>query len=161
MGIVTGGAFGRTFFDVFVRRVGEATKPASVPWFMLGPALAFGLAPLAFTVPAVREYAALGAAAMVDASRYAKVLFGASAATLSAPSLEPIGIGIAIAPLGACAVAWLACTRVPVVRRERRAWGRGRGLAALVRLHDGDSGQYIAWIAGTAAVAATLCAWGL
>ena len=159
VGIVTGGAFGRTFCRVFVQDKAKAAKPRSVPWFMLGPALAFGFAPLIFTVPAVREFAALASARLVDGAGYAATLFGKTAPVVAPPPLEPLGIGIVLAPLGAMAVAWLALTPVRPIARERRAWGRGRALAALAKLHDGNSAQFIAWIAGTAAVAATVCTW--
>jgi multicomponent Na+:H+ antiporter subunit D len=159
VGIVTGGAFGRTFLRVFVQNKSKAVEPRRVPWFMLGPAFAFGFAPLAFALPAVRDFAALAAARLVDASGYAATVFGRSAPAVVPPPHEALKIGLVLAPLGAIAVAWLALTPIRGIARERRAWGRGLALGALVRLHDGNSGQFIAWIAGTAAVAATVCTW--
>ena len=158
-GITTGGAFGRTFWRIFLQHPENAVEPQGVPWFMLGPAIGFGIAPLAFAVPAVREYAALAAARLIDGAGYAATLFGKPAAAVMTPPLEPIGPAIVLAPLGAIVVAWLAVTRTRAIVRERRAWGRGRAIGALAELHDGDSAQYIAWIAGSAAVAATVCAW--
>lgn len=159
VGIVTGGAFARTYWRIFLQRKGRAAEPQGVPWFMLGPALAFGIAPLAFAIPAVREFAALGAAGMVDRHAYSVALFGGAVPKLAPPPLERVGVGIALAPLGAAALAWLALVPSRAAVRERRAWSRGRALAALAKLHDGNSGQYIAWVAGTAAFAAVLWAW--
>jgi multicomponent Na+:H+ antiporter subunit D len=159
VGVATGAAFVKIFWIVFIRRTGEAAEPQSVPWFMLGPALAFGIAPLAFTVPAVRDYAARAAAGVVDATGYAAALFGNAAPSPKVPPLETLGIGIVLAPLGAVAVAWLLLTRRPAIARERRALRRGRALTGLATLHDGNASEYIGWIAATAAVAATVCTW--
>ena len=159
-GVTTGGAFARTFWRVFVERTARAAQRRGVPWFMLAPALVFGSAPFAFAAPAVRAFAALAAAGVVDRADYAASLFGTSAPALEPPALTSIGPAIAVAPLGAAVVAWLALTPVRAAIRERRAWRRGRALALLARLHDGDACRYIAWIAATAVVAATLCTWG-
>ncbi len=158
-GIATGGAFARTFWRIFVHRTASAAERRGVPWFMLAPALVFGILPIAFAFPAVRAFAAFAAAGVVDRSVYAAALFGTHAHALARAPLAPAGPALAIAPLGAALVAWLALTPAPAVVRERHALRRGRGLALLAQLHDGDAGLYIAWIAGTAAVAATICTW--
>ena len=161
VGIATGGAFARSFWRIFVRRSASAAAPRGVPWFMLAPALAFGLAPLAFVFPAVRAFAAFAAAGVIDRNVYAAALFGTAPPPFSPPVPVGVGFALAIAPLGAALTAWLALWPAPFAVRERRALRRGRALQILARLHDGDAGQYIGWIAGTAAVAAMLCAWGV
>ncbi len=93
---------------------------------------------------------------LADREGYAAALFGAGGVRAGVHVPTPPQPLLLLAPLGALLVAWIALARVRPLARLRVALQRNKMLVAIARVHDGNSGQYVAWIVATATLAATL-----
>ncbi len=156
VGAATGGAFARAFFTVFIARQARPAQRRGVPWFMLAPALVLAVLPLALSMwGGTVRLAAAAAYRLADRAAYEAALLGPGVLPLRTEQLAPLPLLI-FAPLGALLVAWLALARVRPLARLRVRLQRNSLLEAIARLHDGNSGQYVAWIVAAATVAALL-----
>ena len=151
----TGGTFARAFYTIFIERRRTAAEPRGVPWFMLAPAFGLTILPLALsTWSGTARLASAAAFRLVDRQAYAAALFGAGARKIGVHALVAPPPLSALLPLGAVLVAWLALARTHGFARIRVRLQRNRVLCAIARVHDGNSGQYVAWIVATATVMA-------
>lgn len=148
VGAGTGGAFLGVFVSIFLRRPhSSGSRSDELPWFLLGPALALALLSVALgALPPICDVAQTAATMMTDSKAH------------TGAALRP-GIAGWLAPLGALGVAFVAVAPAQSFRRMRIVFARNAFVHGLRAISDGDAGGYIAWIAGSAAVLATLIAW--
>ena len=150
----TGGAFLAVFIRVFVMRPRGVRVRAegSVPWFLIAPTVGMALFATAIAVvPGGLGLVLHCASLLASHGTYARAVIDgilvnpARVATPQAPAFAWLG------PLGACAFAASILIRARSVRRLRIVLMKNVAYRLFQSLDRGDSGAYIAWIAGSAA----------
>jgi len=156
----TGGAFVRAFWLIFVARRPGATieRSGSIPAFLLGPALGLALTPIVISLwPHAPDVATTAAAMLIDVRRYGDALLRSGGPPPTTDALAVAPVWAWLGPLGALGVGAATLTRARPMRALRVGLARFGPFRRLVRLHDGNAGEYVGWVVGSVAVAASIC----
>ena len=151
----TGGAFLAAFVRVFVYapRVENGRRPGeAVPWFLISPAIALATAATALVIaPRILDFAAACSADLMSREAYGRAVMAGVRAAAPAARRPVASLATLAGPALALAVAFAILTRARTIRRFRVLAMKNVAYRFFDAIDNGDSGAYIAWIAGTAA----------